>query len=235
MADLLVFSPHPDDAEIGCGATIAAHVRLGASVVVVDATRGEMGSRGTVEDRAREAAAAAKILGLSGRENLGLRDGHIPSDDHAARGLIVDAIRRHRPRVVICISGAARHPDHIALARLVEPAVKAAALHKLASPSGAAAYSGARLWFFEAELPARPSLLVPASEEDWARKREAIRCYASQLHQEGAKLPETTIAAKGFLDAIDARGRAWGAVAGAPFAEAFTGLEIPRVGDLRGL
>jgi bacillithiol biosynthesis deacetylase BshB1 len=235
MADLLVFSPHPDDAEIGCGATIAGHVRRGASVVVVDATRGEMGSRGTVEDRDREAAAAAKVLGLAARENLGLRDGHIPSDDHIARGLVVDAIRRHRPQVVICISGQARHPDHLALARLVEPAVKAAALHKLASPSGATAWSGARLWFFEAELPVHPSFLVGATEEDWARKREAIRCYASQLHQEGVKLPETTIASKGFLDAIDVRGRAWGLVAGAPFAEAFTGPELPRVGDLRQL
>jgi bacillithiol biosynthesis deacetylase BshB1 len=235
VADLLVFSPHPDDAEIGCGATIARHARLGASVVVVDATRGEMGSRGTVADREHEAAAAAKILGLSARENLGLPDGHIPSDDHAARALIVDAIRRHRPRLVICISGHARHPDHIALARLVEPTVKAAALHKLATPSGAPAYGEARLWFFEAELPVTPSLLVPATEDDWARKREAIRCYGSQLHQEGAALPATTIGAKGFLDGIDARGRAWGVAAGAPYAEAFTGPETPRISDLRGI
>lgn len=235
MADLLVFAPHPDDAELGCGATIARHVRLGASVVVVDATRGELGSRGTVADRDREAAAAARILGLAARENLGLPDGGIPGDDHAARALVVDAIRRHRPRAVLCISGHARHPDHIALARLVAPAPKAAALHKLPSPSGAPAYGGARLWFYEAELPPTPTLLVPATEEDWARKREAIRCYASQLHQEGANLPETTIGAKGFTDGIDARGRAWGVAAGAPFAEAFTGPESPRVGDLRGL
>lgn len=220
---------------MGCGATISAHVRQGASVVVVDATRGELGSRGTVEERAKEAAAASQILGLSGRENLGLRDGHIPSDDHAARALVVDAIRRHRPQLVLCISGHARHPDHIALARLIEPAIKAAALHKLDSPSGAPAISVSRLWFYEAELPAHAQLLVPCTEEDWSRKRAAVMCYASQLHREGVAGPSTTISVPGFVDALEAKARAWGQHAGAPFAEAFTGPETARIGDLRGV
>lgn len=236
MADLLVFAPHPDDAEIGCGATIAAHVRRGASVVVIDATRGELGSRGTVAEREREAAAAAAVLGLAARENLGLPDGAIPGEDIAARALIVDAIRRHRPAVVLCIAPRARHPDHLALARLVEPAVKAAALHRLPSPSGAAAFADARLWFFEAELPVTPAFLAPATEADWERKRDAIRCYGSQLHAPGrADLPVTTIASAGFLAAVEARGRMWGAAAGAPFAEAFIGPESPRIADLRGV
>jgi bacillithiol biosynthesis deacetylase BshB1 len=235
MADLLVFSPHPDDAEIHCGATIAAQVRRGGSVVVVDATRGEMGSRGTVGERAQEAEAAARVLGLAARENLGLRDGHIPSDDHAARALVVDAIRRHRPRAVLCISAHARHPDHIALARLVEPAVKAAALHLLPTPSGVGAFSGARLWFYEAELPFVPRLLVLAEEADWQKKRDAIRCYGSQLHRDGAAGLPTSISSPGFLPGIEARGRAWGAHAGAAYAEAFDGPEIPRVVDLAGI
>jgi bacillithiol biosynthesis deacetylase BshB1 len=233
MADLLVFSPHPDDAEIGCGGTISAQVRLGASVVVIDATRGELGSRGSVEERAREAAAASAVLGLSARENLGLPDGAIPADDHGARGLIVDAIRRHRPRAVLCIGAPARHPDHLALHRLVEPAIKAAALHRLPSPSGAPAFAGARLWWFEAELPCSASFLVPLTEADWERKRQAIRCFSSQLHREDASLPVTTIASAGFLDAIDARGRVWGFAAGAPYAEAFMAPEAPRISDIR--
>ncbi len=235
MADILVFSPHPDDAEMGCGATISAHVRQGASVVVVDATRGELGSRGTIEERAKESAAASRILGLAARENLGLPDGHIPADDHAARALVIDALRRHRPQVVLCISGHARHPDHIALARLVEPALKAAALHKLITASGAPAIAGARLWFYEAELPARAQLLVPCTDEDWGRKRAAVLCYASQLHREGVAGPTTSISVPGFVDALEAKARAWGLHAGAPFAEAFTGPEIARVGDLRGV
>ncbi|MBA2481174.1 MAG: bacillithiol biosynthesis deacetylase BshB1 [Planctomycetes bacterium] len=235
MADLLVFAAHPDDAEIGCGATIAAHVRAGASVVIVDATRGELSSRGTVAEREREAAAAAAVLGVGRRENLGLRDGHLLGDDLAARALIVDSIRRHRPRAVLCMNGHARHPDHIALARLVAPAIKAAALHQLATPSKAAAYADARVWFYEAELPISPTFLVPCSEDDWGLKRDAVRCYASQLHRPGSEGPVTTIASAGFLSAIEARGRAWGTLAGSAFAEAFTGPESPRVTDLRAI
>jgi N-acetylglucosamine malate deacetylase 1 len=233
--DLLVFAPHPDDAEIHCGGTIAAHVRRGAQVVVVDATRGELGSRGTPETRAGEAAAAARILRLAARENLALTDGAIPSDDPAARALVVDAIRRHRPSTVLCISGHARHPDHQTLALLVGGAVKAAAFHKLATPGGAPAIANVRLWFYEAELPATPSLLVPLTAADWRIKLEAVRCYGSQLHQAGSNEPATSIADPAFTTWVDARGRAWGHQAGAEYAEAFVGPEAPRLSDLRGI
>ncbi len=73
--DILVLAAHPDDAELGCGGTIAKHVKMGKKVGIVDLTRGELGTRGTVEIRAREAADAAEILGISIRENLGLPDG----------------------------------------------------------------------------------------------------------------------------------------------------------------
>lgn len=233
--DLLVFAPHPDDAEIHCGATIASHVRQGSSVVVIDATRGELASRGTPEVRSQESAAAAAILGLSGRENLALTDGAVPSEDPAARLLIVDAIRRHRPSTILCLHGHARHPDHHALASLVHGAAKAASFHSLASPSGTAAIGALRLWYYEAELPITPAFLVPVTSQDWERKMAAVRCYASQLHQASSREPTTTIADPGFLGWIEARGRAWGHCAGAPFAEAFSGPELPRVSDLQGL
>jgi bacillithiol biosynthesis deacetylase BshB1 len=233
MADLLVFAAHPDDAEIHCGATIAVQVRLGATVAVIDATRGELGSRGSVEIREREATAASQALGLAGRENLGLPDGAVPADDPAARTLVVDAIRRHRPRAVLCLNGHARHPDHINLASLVHGAVKAASFHKLPTPSGAPSVSDVRLWFYEAELPVTPDFLVGATEDDWRRKMAAIRCFASQLHQPGSTAPPTSIATPEFLAWVEARGRAWGHHAGAPYAEAFLGPELPRLGDLR--
>jgi len=235
MTDLLVFAPHPDDAEIGCGGTIHAHVARGASVVVIDATRGEMGSRGTPQERARESEAAGRVLGLSARENLDLPDGHLRGEDHQARALVIDAIRRHRPAAVLCIGANARHPDHLALHQLVTPAIKAAALHRLPSPSGAPAHATARLWYYEAELPAPPSFLVPLSAENWAAKRAAIACYGSQLHRPGATGPATAIASEGFLDAIDARGRYWGFAAGSAYAEAFIAHEMPRIQDLRTL
>ncbi len=233
--DLLVFAPHPDDAEIHCGGTIAAHVRRGAKVVVIDATRGELGSRGTADTRASEAAAAANILGLTARENLALTDGAIPSEQPAARALVIDAIRHHRPSTVLCISGHARHPDHQALALLVGGAVKAASFHKLATASGASAIANVRLWFYEAELPLTPTFLVPLTAADWHIKMDAVRCYGSQLHQAGSNEPATLIADPAFTSWIDARGRAWGHQAGAAYAEAFVGPEAPRLSDLRGI
>ena len=233
MADLLVVAPHPDDAEIHAGASIAAWVRQGRSVVIVDATDGGLGSRGTVADRAREAAAAAEILGV-GRENLGLPDGGVNEADPAQRDALVAAIRRHRPTAVLAIAPHARHSDHIALGRLAERAVKMAALHRLRPESGPAV-AGVRLWWYEAELPmAVPKFLVPATEADWQRKRAAIQCYGSQLIRADGSGPATSIATPEFLVWIEARGRSWGYQAGAAYAEAFDGPEALRLGDLVG-
>ena len=110
--DLLVLAPHPDDAELHCGGTIAAQVRQGATVVVVDATAGELGSRGSREDRAREAVAAGEVLGLTGRHNLGLPDGGLLGCQDELLKAIVECLRRHRPRLVLSLHGHARHPDH---------------------------------------------------------------------------------------------------------------------------
>lgn len=234
---LLILAPHPDDAEIHAGGLIAAHVRQGVPVVVVDATRGELGSRGSADERAAEAAAAAKLLGLAARDNLDLRDGHLEADPIALRDRIVDALRRHRPSAVVCLSAQARHPDHIALGRCAAGAVKAAALHRLVTPSGTPALAGLRLWFCEAELRAVPDLLIPLSAEDWAVKMAAIRCYGSQLARpDDDGLPATSIARPDFLTWIEDRGRAWGREAGAPYAEALIrGPDLPRVGNLLSL
>jgi bacillithiol biosynthesis deacetylase BshB1 len=230
MADLLVIAPHPDDAEIHGGGLIAAQVRQGRSVAIVDATAGELGSRGTPATRAAEAAAAAADLGVAVRENLGLPDGGLSPGDRLQRDAIVGAIRRHRPRTVVAVSGVARHPDHIALAQLVQAAIKAAALHRLAAPGDAQAVDGVRLWLVEAELPAVPTLIVPLTAEDWARKMRAVGRYGSQLA--GSSGPPTSISRPEFLEWIEARGRVWGHQAGAAYGEALTGPEAARVEDL---
>ena len=109
--DILVLASHPDDAELGCGGTIAKHTALGHKVGVVDLTRGELGTRGTPESRKKEAADAAKILGLSVRENLGLPDGFFRNEkEHQLE--VVKAIRRHQPDIVLANAVYDRHPDH---------------------------------------------------------------------------------------------------------------------------
>lgn len=227
MADLLVIAPHPDDAEIHAGGLIAAHVRQGRSVAIADATAGELGSRGTPATRAAEAEAAARELGVAQRECLGLPDGGLVAGDPAQRAVLVAAIRRHRPRCVVTLSGTARHPDHIALAELMRGAVKAAALHRLGDGP---AVADVRLWFCEAELPALPTLLVPLTTADWQRKMRAVACYGSQLA--GSTGPDTSISRPGFAGWIEARGRTWGWQTGADYAEALSGPEAARVGDL---
>lgn len=234
MTDYLVLAPHPDDAEIHLGAAIAAWTRQGRSVVVCDATDGGLGSRGTVAERSREAAAAAEVLGLAGRENLGLPDGGLSETDLHQRAAVVAALRRHRPRAVLAIHPHARHSDHIALGRLAERAVKMAALHRL-QPETDPPVAGLRLWWYEAELPlGNPRFLLPSTEEDWERKRAAIACYGSQLARPDGGGPPTSIATPEFLTWIEARGRAWGFQAGAPYAEAGDGPEALRLNDLVG-
>src|SRR4249919_1883337 len=110
--DLLVFGPHPDDIEIGLGATVARHVDLGHRVGLCDLTAGEMGSNGTVEERLAEAEAARGVLGGAWRTNLRLPDRAIGSDRSHARA-IASLIRAVRPRVVALPYWSDRHPDHV--------------------------------------------------------------------------------------------------------------------------
>src|SRR5437867_3978512 len=119
--DLLVFGPHPDDIEIGLGGVVARHAALGFSVGLCDLTRGELGSNGTVEERAKEATAAAKVLGALWRENLGWADRHIGKDPAHLEGAVA-FIRRHRPRVMAAPYWSDRHPDHVAASAVLTEA-----------------------------------------------------------------------------------------------------------------
>ncbi len=109
--DILVLAAHPDDTELGCGGTVAKHIHDGYSVGIVDLTRGELGTRGTPEIRAAEAADAARILGVSVRDNLGLRDGFFQNDPEHQLSVIA-AIRKYRPSIVLANAVYDRHVDH---------------------------------------------------------------------------------------------------------------------------
>lgn len=131
--DLLAVFAHPDDAELLCGGALALSARRGERVGILDLTRGEMGSRGTAELRAREAEAAAEILGVETRWNAGLPDGRL-EDSHEARRVVAAHLRALRPRVVVTHWTRGRHPDHRAASALVRSAVFLAGLRKLQVP-----------------------------------------------------------------------------------------------------
>ena len=119
--DVLAFGAHPDDIELGCGGTVAKMVSQGASVIIADLTRGELGTRGSAELRDEEAANAANILGVECRINLALKDGFFQCDEESLRA-VIDVIRKYRPRIVLANALHDRHPDHGKGAELVSQA-----------------------------------------------------------------------------------------------------------------
>src|SRR5690606_7977193 len=128
--DILVIAVHPDDAELGCAGTILKHIAEGKKVGIVDLTQGELGTRGTVETRYVEAEEASKILGLSARENLKMRDGFFKNDEsHQLK--VIGAIRKYQPEIVIANAMVDRHPDHGRASDLVNDSIFLAGLRRI--------------------------------------------------------------------------------------------------------
>ncbi len=178
--DLLAIAPHRDDAELTCGGTLIRAVDAGHAVGILDLTQGEMGTRGSAALRATEAESAARVMGLAVRENLGLPDAGILNDD-TTRAQLVQMLRRLRPRVVIAPAPRGRHPDHRRAAELVRDACFLAGLAKFA-PGDAPAFRPFKLVHaitYREDL-LKPTFVVDVSEQ-FARKLDAIRCYASQF------------------------------------------------------
>lgn len=216
--DMLVIAAHPDDAEMAAGGLIAKMTRLGYRVGIVDLTRGEMGSRGTPEDRAKESAAADEILSIAVRENLGLPDGGL-SASLDNRRLVVDAIRRHRPSLVVAPPLTDLHPDHEAAGRLAAEAFYPSGFAKY--ETGSPPFRPAGLIHMMNHFSFEPTFIVDIPEEDFETKMAAVRCYFSQLHQEGVDGPKTKVSAPDFLAKFEGRYRHFGAQIDAAFGEPF--------------
>jgi bacillithiol biosynthesis deacetylase BshB1 len=225
--DILAFSPHPDDVDLGCGGTLAALARRGRSFGIVDLTRGEMGTRGTPEIRESEAREAARILGACFRETLDLGDGDLRTD-RAAELRVVEAVRRARPRLILAPLPADRHPDHARAGRLVPEAAWYAGLAKL--ETGLPPHRPDQVIFYAAYVFAPPTFLVDVSTS-FATKIAALRAYRSQFFDENSSEPETYVSSKGFFDGIEARSRALGRIANVEYAEGFVSNVPPTLAD----
>lgn len=241
--DLLVVSPHTDDAEIGLGGTLAAFAAAGRRVWALDLTRGELGSNATPDERWAEAGRASTVLGLMGRVQLELPDGFVDPSDPTHVGAVGAVLRCLRPRWVVTAPEPRRHPDHLATPALVEKAVFHARLtawqpelpdHRLWS-DGEALPDPAPTWLAEARFDTCPvggeaALLVDVSAH-WETKCRALDCYASQFARGRGRRP-TMINDAAFLEEIERRARTWGRRAGVEFAEALSGPAAPLVTDL---
>lgn len=235
--DILAFGAHPDDVELGCSGTILKEISLGKTVGIIDLTRGELGTRGSAEIRDQEAADAAKILGVSVRENLNMRDGFFVNDEkHQLE--IIKTIRKYKPEIVLCNAIDDRHIDHGKGSKLVSDACFLSGLLKIET-----------ILDGEVQKPWRPKLVYhyiqwKNIEPDFVvditgftdTKIKAILAYSSQFYDPNSKEPESPISSKNFLESLNYRSRDLGRLTGVEHAEGFTVeryLAVNSLGDLK--
>jgi bacillithiol biosynthesis deacetylase BshB1 len=226
--DVLAIAAHPDDVELTCGGTLVKLKQRGYRFGIVDLTRGEMGTRGTPEIREREARRAAEILGADFREALDLGDGGLRRGREEEL-LVIDVIRREKPRLVLTPFPDDRHPDHRRAGQLVTDACYYAGTRKLETRHPA--HRPQQTVYFSTFDSRRPEFLVDVSDVIETR-RAAMRAFESQFHKEGSTEPPTMLAQKQFLDVIEARAREFGMMINVEFAEGFLARRPPRIPDL---
>jgi len=235
--DILAFGAHPDDVELGCGATIAKEISLGKKVGIVDLTRGELGTRGSADIRDEEAAAAAKILGVTVRENLRFRDGFFVNDEtHQLE--IIKMIRKYQPEIVLCNAVDDRHIDHGKGSKLVSDACFLSGLRRIeteVNDEQQEAWRPKLVYHYIQWKNSEPDFVVDVTGFT-DKKVEAIMAYSSQFYEPNSSEPITPIATKNFLDSLVYRSQDLGRLIGTDFGEGFTVeryLAVNSLGDLR--
>jgi bacillithiol biosynthesis deacetylase BshB1 len=220
--DILAFGSHPDDVELGCGGTIAKEISLGKKVGIIDLTRGELGTRGSVEIRNQEAAAAAKILGVSVRENLDMRDGFFVNDE-AHQLKIIKMLRKYQPEIVICNAIDDRHIDHGKGSQLVSDACFLSGLMKIETEIDGMKQQAWRpklVYHYMQWKNLTPDFVVDISGFN-EKRVESILAYSSQFYNPNSNEPETLIASKNFLESLNYRAQDLGRLIGTDYAEGF--------------
>ena len=225
MVDIMAFGAHPDDVELGCGGTLAKEISNGSSVVIVDLTQGELGSRGSAGLRKQEAESAAQVLGVIHRFNLALPDGFF-QNDQTSQMKVIQYLRKFQPKWVLCNAKDDRHIDHPKGSSLVSDACFLSGLVKIETVDPE---SG------EAQAPWRPQAVYhyiqwKNSTPDFVvdisgfldKKMEAISCYPSQFYDPSNPGPDTPISSKNFFDSVRYRAQDLGRLIGSDAAEGFT-------------
>lgn len=235
--DILVLPVHPDDAELGCAGVILKHIAMGKKVGIADITRGELGTRGSAEIRAKEAEAAAKILGLTVRENLELPDGFFQNTPEYQLK-VIEVIRKYRPEIVITNAYHDRHPDHGRASGLVETSAFLAGLRKIETTfegNPQEAWRPNMVLHFIQDRYIEPDIVIDVTEY-WGKKIESIEAYGSQFHNpEWKGEPQTYISSPDFIRVIEGRAMEFGKSIQAKYAEGFTSRKILGVDNLFSL
>ena len=222
--DLLAFAAHPDDVELAAAGTLLKHKALGYTIGIIDLTQGELGSRGSAAIRKEEAAASAKILNLDVRENLMLKDGFFENDE-TTKKIIIQAIRKYQPTIVLANAISDRHPDHGRAAKLVSEACFLSGLIKVETEFEGLqqeAHRPKKLYHYIQDNYLEPDFIMDISSV-YEQKKRAIQAFSSQFHTnkqtEGVKTP---ISGQDFQEFLDGRARQFGRIGKCDFAEGFT-------------
>ncbi len=227
--DVLAIFSHPDDAELAMAGTLLKLKSLGYRIGVLDMTRGEMGTRGTPEIRAKEGLEAARVMGLDVRLNLEQPDGHIAVDEETRRAM-VRILRIRAPKVVFTSHWDDPHPDHAATSRIVREAARLATMRRYDEQAGMTVIGMPAIAHAVYSRLIIPSFIVDVSEFAES-KMNAIRAYVSQFYSARSNEPTTRISEQGFLKQIEGRMRYYGSLIGVEAGEPFYVREALNVED----
>ena len=222
--DILVFAAHPDDAELGCGATIAKEIANGKAVGIIDLTRGELGTRGTAESRDEESEVAANILGVTMRTNMEFADGFFVNDKlHQIE--LVKMIRKLKPEIVLCNAVDDRHIDHGKGSKLVSDACFLSGLLKIDTKcedtdGWQEPWRPKHVYHYIQWKNLEPDFVVDVSGF-MDKKMESVLAYKTQFYNVDSEEPETPISSKNFTDSIEYRARDLGRIIGVEHGEGF--------------
>ncbi|MGA2478670.1 MAG: bacillithiol biosynthesis deacetylase BshB1 [Spirochaetia bacterium] len=228
--DILAFGAHPDDVELAASGTLIKAARGGAATGIIALTRGEIGTRGTMQTRAAEFDAACALMGVAHHEMLGLRDGWLCADEPSKMAVLRE-IREHRPRIVLLPWEEDRHPDHGAASRIIQEASFLAGLRKI--DTGQEPFRPSQLLYYMASWEFEPSFIVDISDVI-EEKRRAILAYSTQVYAPGAARnePLTFIASEHFQELLFARMAHYGHLIGKKYGEPYRIKGVIEIQDL---
>jgi bacillithiol biosynthesis deacetylase BshB1 len=215
--DVIAIGAHPDDVELGCGGTLFKLKKLKYKTAIIDLTEGELGSRGTVDQRQAESAESSKILGLSFRKNLKLPDGQI-SASVENRNRLIELIRRTKPKLLLAPYHEDRHPDHVHASQLVTEAWFYTGVKKVLPEIPP--HRPYRILYYMSKYEFKPSFVVDVTEE-FETKFKALVSYKSQFFNPEWPQEQTFISSKWFMDSVEFRARHYGWMAGVKYGEPF--------------
>lgn len=227
VMDVLVFGPHPDDAELAAGGFLLSMHSLGYGTAIADLTRGELGTKGDAETRAKEASAAARALEISKRHCLDLGDGQL-ADVPEQRNVVVDLIRTLKPRLIIAPGPQDEHPDHRAAYELVRSAFFLSRLPKF-NPSKPL-HAAEMLWTYGIHFE-NPGSFVFDISNVFEQKKNALRCYESQFVKPQTPEGYRYAGISDYLEQIEVRAKMWGQRIGVAYGEAFYSVTTLSIGD----